>query len=256
VAASARLTTLLDRLLEILSRKSRDLSQRRKHGSDPGGLQRELVEFWLLHSVNAAIPLLRLWKTGRSPHPLQLYRGLSQLAGTLCTFNTASDPAELPPYDHLALGDCFSLLDEHIQRHLELGLSTNSLTIPLRRLQPLFFTAGIDDPRCFGSSRWVLGIRAAGSETALIRDVPARVKVSARGWIERVVSQGVSGVPLTWIPAPPSSIAPRVGVLYFSVDRQHQLFEPVRRERTVGVYVPAEIAASEIDLHVVLENPA
>ena len=102
----------------------------------------------------------------------------------------------------------------------------------------------------------MLGIKASGSETALIRDVPRKVKVSARGWIERVVSQGVSGVPLTWIPAPPSSISPRVGVLYFSVDRQHQLFEPLRKERTVGVYVPAEIQASEIDLHVVLENPA
>jgi type VI secretion system protein ImpJ len=255
-AASPRLQFLLNRLLEILASKSRELSQRRMRGSDPGGFQRELAEFWLLHSVNAAIPVLRLWKTGRSPHPMQIYLGLSQLAGTLCTFNTASDLSEIPAYDHLALGDCFAILDEHIQRHLELGLSANCVTIPLRRFQPLFFGASIDDPRCFGASRWVLALKAEGPETTLISQVPSRVKVSARDWIERVVRQAVPGVPLTWIPAPPSSVAARIGVLYFSVDREHALFDPIRKQGNIGVYVPAGIPAAEIELHVVLETRA
>lgn len=254
VAASPRLRSLLDRLLEILSGKSRDLSQRRIKGSDLRGEQRELVEFWLLHTVNSAIPLLRLWKTGRSPHPMQLYLGLSQLAAVLCTFGSASDPMDLPAYDHSALGDCFGILDQHIRRHLELGLPTNCITIPLRKFQPLFFGASISDPRCFGTSRWVLAIKADGPETTLISQVPSRVKVSARDWIERVVRQAVPGAPLTYMPIPPSSIPARLGVVYFSIDREHPLFDPVRKNNNIGVYVPGELLNVELELYVVISE--
>jgi type VI secretion system protein ImpJ len=254
VAASPRLQSLLDRLLEILAGKSRDLSKRISNGSGGGGDRRELVEFWLLHTVNSAIPLLRLWKAGRSPHPMQLYVGLSTLAGALCTFGTASDPMELPAYDHSALGECFDILDQHIQSHLELGLPTNCVTIPLRKLQPLFFGAPIDDPRCFGTSKWVLAVKADSPETTLISQVPSHVKVSARDWIERVVRQAVPGVPLSYMPVPPSSVPARIGSVYFSIDRQHQLFDPVRKNSNIGVYVPAELLNVELELHVIISE--
>jgi type VI secretion system protein ImpJ len=252
VATSPRLQFILDRLLDILAGKSRDLSERRRNGSDLRGDQRELVEFWLLHTVNSAIPLLRLWKGGRSPHPMQLYLGLASLAGALCTFASASDPIDLPAYDHSALGECFGALDEHIQRHLELGLSSNCVVIPLPKFQPLFFGATIADPRCFGKSRWVLAIKADVPETALISLIPSRVKVSAREWIERVVRQAVPGAPLTYLPVPPACVTNRIGVVYFSIDREHPLFDPVRKKNNIGIYVPAELPNVELELHVVL----
>lgn len=254
VASSPRLQFLSERLLEILAEKSRNLSQRRRNAgasasrSDP----KELVEFWLLHAVNSAIPILRLWKTGKSPHPAKLYLALSQLGGVLCTFASSSEPGNLPPYDHMALGECFTALDDHIQRHLELGLPTNCVSIPLERFQNLFFRGKVDDARCFGKSRWVLGIKADVPETSLISRVPSMVKVSAQDWIERVVRQAVPGVPLTYLPMPPASVPAQFGMVYFSIDQDHRLFDPVRSCRNVGIYVPGELVNPELELHIVL----
>jgi type VI secretion system protein ImpJ len=254
VSASSRLEARLERLIEILHEKSRSLSARRLNAalSDVRGDPRELAEFWLLHSVNSAIPVLRLRKEGKSPHPAELYRALSQLAGSLCTFAPNSEPVTLPEYDHEALGDCFAALDDHIRRHLELGLPTNCIEIPLERFQTLFHGGTVGDPRCFGPSRWVLGIRSTLPETSIIANVPGMVKVSARDWIERVVRQAVPGVPLTYMPSPPAAIRPQLETVYFSLDQNHRLFDPIRNNRNVGIYVPRDLANPELDLHVVL----
>jgi type VI secretion system protein ImpJ len=254
VSANSRLQFLLDRLLEVLSDKSRNLAERRKDAPSEmvRGDPRELVEFWLLHSVNSAIPILRQWKTGKSPHPAQLYLGLSQLAGALCTFGSDSEPATLPPYNHDALGDCFAALDEHIRAHLELGLPTNCVSITLERFQPQFFRGVIGDGRCFGKSRWVLAIKADVAETTLISRGPSLVKVSARDWIERVVRQAVPGAPLTYLPVPPASVPVRFGMVYFSIDRNHRLFEPIGTYRNIGIYIPGEFPNPEVELHIVI----
>ncbi|MCU1234742.1 MAG: hypothetical protein JWP63_2709 [Candidatus Solibacter sp.] len=254
ISACRRLEARLERLLEILHDKSRALSARRLNAAlaDVRGDPRELAEFWLLHSVNSAIPVLRLRKEGKSPHPAELYRALAQLAGSLCTFAPNSEPVTLPDYNHLALGDCFATLDDHIQRHLELGLPTNCIEIPLERFQTLFYGGAISDPRCFGTSRWILGIRSTLPETTLIGNVPGMVKVSARDWIERVVRQAVPGVPLTYLPSPPAALRPQLETVYFSLDQNHRLFDPIRNNRNVGIYVPRDLASPELDLHVVV----
>jgi type VI secretion system protein ImpJ len=254
VASSARLQFLLDRLLEILSDKSRNLSARRRRtgAMAPRGDPKELVEFWLLHSVNSAIPILRLWKTGKSPHPAQLFVALSQLAGSLCTFASNSEPASLPAYDHMALGDCFAALDDHIQRHLELGLPTNCITIPLVRFQNLFFRGAVEDMRCFGKARWILGIKADVPETSLISHVPELVKVSTQDWIERLVRQALPGAPLRYLPMPPAPVPAQFGMVYFSIDQDHRLFDPIRTHKNLGIYVHGDLVNPEVELHVVL----
>jgi type VI secretion system protein ImpJ len=256
VKSSPRLVFLLDRLLEILTDKSHNLAERRR--SSGSGMVRadpkELVEFWLLHSVNSFIPVLRLWKAGKSPHPAQLFSALSQLAGVLCSFAPDSDPGNLPGYDHMALGNCFNALDEHIQRHLELGVPTNLVSIPLVRYQNLFFRGPITDMRCFGKARWILGIKADVPETTLIAQVPVQVKVSSQDWIERVVRQSVPGAPLRYLPMPPAQVPAQFGMVYFSIDPDHRLFDPIRTQKTIGIYVPGQISNPEVELHVVVES--
>jgi type VI secretion system protein ImpJ len=78
------------------------------------------------------------------------------------------------------------------------------------------------------------------------------VKVSASNWIERVVRQAVPGAPLTYLPVPPAAIPSEFGVSYFSIDRDHPLFEPVRKFGSIGIYVPGELRNAELALHVVI----
>jgi type VI secretion system protein ImpJ len=254
VAASPRLQQIVERLLEILTEKSHLLTLRRRNAaaSEIRGDARELVEFWLLHAVNSALPVLRSWRNGNNLHPAQLYFSLSQLAGALCTFGADSRPMDLPAYDHLALGECFAATDEHIRRHLELSFPTNCLTIPLNRIHELFFQGAVGDPRCFEKSSWVLAIRADVPETVLISQSPSLVKISAKDWIERVVRSAVPGAPMIHLPVPPAAVPSKFGTVYFAIDQNHRLFEPIRTFRDIGIYVPGELANPEVELYVVI----
>ena len=272
VSTSPRLRHLLDRLLEVLTEKSRELTARRLGGAASGlrGDPNELVEFWLLHSVNAAIPCLRMWKTGRSPHPMQLFRDLSSLGGALCTFVSGSDPTRLPDYDHLALADCFNALDEHIQSHLEVSLPTNCITIPLQPFEPsldgvpgeavlhvkgaMFHGGAVQDPRGFQGARWVLSIRSAAAETRLIQDIPRLMKVSARDLIVRLVAAAMPGVPLIYLPVPPPSVPVSPDEVCFSIDAKHKFFDAITHFSNVGVAVPVVFPDAEVRLHIVMEK--
>ena len=271
--ASPYLQALLDRLVNVLSDKSRTLTENRRKGPASGlrGDPKELIEFWLLQSINSTLPVLQSWRRARSFHPYELYRELSKLAGSLCTFVANSSPATIPEYDHLALGECFKSIDQHIRQHLERNLPTNCLTIPLRGFQPVltkaspdetdanafnfaFFEADISDPRCFEPSAWILSVRSNVAETTLISRVPDLIRVSSRELIGRVASFALSGAPLSHLPVPPTSIPSGFGELYFSIDQRHRFFDAIKHFRSVGISVPAALPNTVLKLFVVVEK--
>jgi predicted component of type VI protein secretion system len=51
---------------------------------------------------------------------------------------------------------------------------------------------------------------------------------------------------------PPASVPAQFGMVYFSIDQDHRLFDPVRSCRNVGIYVPGELVNPELELHIVL----
>ncbi len=269
VSASPRLQNLLERLLGILTEKSRNLTALRRDAaaSQLRGNERELVEFWLLHTVNASLPVLRMWKAGRSPHPAQLYRDMSRLAGALCTFASDSTPMCLPEYDHEALGECFGAVDEHIRRHLELTLPTDCFSIPLQAFDPgggqtpgsggeMFLKGAVPDELCMARARWVMSVCGSASEATIINRIPDVVKISSWELIPRIVARNLPGVPFSYLPVPPPSLPPaRAGEVYFGIDTGHKFFEAVRNFRSVGFSIPSLIPNAELKLYVILDKP-
>jgi len=274
VAGSRRLSFLLNRLLEILREKSRSLTatRRKGSGSDFRADPREHIEFWLLHSINAAIPVLSMWASGRSPHPSQLFRDLSRLAGALSTFASGSTTNDLPDYDHMNLGDCFGRLDAHIRDHLEITLPTNCLAVPLTPYLPAvgtstghnlaqttgsaFFEGTITDPRCMEAARWILTVASDGPESTLITGGAQMIKVISADILGHIVAYQKSGVPLSYCQIPPPSVPSHPGDVHFSLDRNDRLFFAIRERRTIGVAIPGAIPNPRLQLHIVLDSPS
>ena len=98
-SASERLLVLVRQLIEILEQKSATLSGGSKVKPNEYST-RDLAAFWLLHSVNSGIAVLRHLWTSKRGHPEELFLELSRLAGALCTFSLDSHPRTLPLYDH------------------------------------------------------------------------------------------------------------------------------------------------------------
>ena len=74
ISASQRLMTLVQRLIEILDEKSATISR----GAGAGRAEfatREIANFWLLHAVNSALPMLRHQLVAKRGHPEELFVG-------------------------------------------------------------------------------------------------------------------------------------------------------------------------------------
>jgi type VI secretion system protein ImpJ len=254
ISASERLMLIVRRLIEILQEKSSSLARTASAKGEGEYSAGEIANFWLLHSVNSSHAALRhLWMVKRG-HPEDLFIELSRLAGALCTFSLDSHPQTLPSYDHDSPQRCFDELDRHIRMHLEITVPTNCLAIKLTRVADYFYEGDVTDTRCFGRSRWVLGVRSAVGEADLITRVPQLVKICSAKFIAELVKRAVAGLPLLHLPMPPPAVPTRLEMQYFSISKSGPFWDNVVQTARVGIYVPGDLPDPELELLVVIES--
>ncbi len=258
VSASPRLMSLLSRLVEILEEKSTAVSQEQQQqgkGRFQTGLSaRQVSQFWFLHAVNSSLTPLRHLLLSKHGHPEELFQEMSRLAGALCTFGLDAHPRSLPNYDHRRPDRCFDVLDDHIRRHLEIVVPAQAIIIPLKQTGRYFYEGEVKDQRCFGRSRWVLGIHSPIGEADLIVKAPQLLKICSAKFVPDLVKRAMAGLGLTHIQVPPSAVAAKVDSQYFTVDRSGPCWEHIMKTRMVGVYVPGELPTPEMELLVILES--
>jgi len=254
IGASQALLRLGTRLVEMLDAKSDAMLRERQASARPLAewAAREVANFWLTHTVNAATSSIRHMLRGRSAHPEQFYTELARLAGALCTFSMDAHPRDLPPYEHEDLAGTFGELDRQIRRHLEIIIPTDSIVVPLSVVAPSFHTATIADDRCFANTAtWYLGVRSSSPRADVVTGVPKLVKVCSAEHIMRLVKEGLPGLTLEHDPSPPSSLSPRIGSHYFRVLTKGPCWTLMAKTRNAGVYVPGAIAEAELELTIV-----
>lgn len=256
IGASTQLMALVARMVEMLDAKSDSMLQDRR--ADRKGVAEyathEVASFWLAHTIHASLGPLRYHRDTRAAHPEQLYVELARLGGALCTFALDAHPRTVPGYDHDRLGDCFLALERHIRTHLEVILPSSYIAVPLARQADYLYAAPINDQRCFGPSKWILGIRAAMGESEIITKATALVKICSQKHILRLVKEAYAGLTLEHIPSPPAGIAPRVDTQYFVVSRSGPCWEAIQKTKEIGIYVPEAFRSVELDLRVLLQG--
>jgi type VI secretion system protein ImpJ len=255
ISASERLMMIARRLIGILDEKSAALSRAHSGARAMAGFSsQEVAGFWFVHTINTSLAVLRHVCMAERGHPEQLYLEMARLAGGLCSFGLESHPHSLPIYNHLNLGDCFQRLDEHIREHLELVVPSNCIPITLKQTGRYFYEGTITDQRCLDRSRWIFAIRSPIGELELISGTQRLVKICSSQLLPEVVKAALPGLALSHLPVPPSAVAPKVESQYFGVSRVGSNWEQIVQTRTVGVYIPGEIPAPEIELLVILDS--
>ncbi len=257
LSASTTLTSMLRRLIDILDEKSAVIAQEQnqRNGVFQAGMsQRDVSQYWFLHALNSNVSALRHFLLSSHVHPQELFREMLRLAGALCTFVLDSHPRSLPTYNHLDTGVAFALLDEHIRRHLETMMPSKAIKIPLQAAESSIYNGAVKDERCLGPSRWILEISSPIGEADLIDRVPRLIKVCSSQFLPKLVQRALPGIVLNHLLVPPAQIAARVESQYFALNRTGPCWEHIVQTRQIGVYVPAEIPAPEINIVVLLND--
>jgi type VI secretion system protein ImpJ len=160
----------------------------------------------------------------------------------------------VPGYDPDRLDECFDALERHIRAHLEVIVPASYLSVPLSRQANYLHVGTITDPRSFGPSRWILGVRSDLGEAETIARVPQLVKICSERHILRLVKEAYAGLALEHLVAPPAAIAPRVGTQYFTIHRAGPCWEAIQKTSQIGIYVPEAFPNLELDLRIQLQG--
>lgn len=251
--ASTWLENMLRQIVEILITKSSSLGEQRRQRTTSLAdfTTSEVAVFWLLHTVNSAIPgLAHLFRTPLV-HPERLYFEMAELAGKLMTFTPDRHPKDIVKYEHEDLYLTFSILAQEIRDLLETVIPTRCVPIPLEKVRESLYAGRVLDDRLLKEAAFYLGVRAEIPEVQLIERVPRVIKVSSRDTIDVVIGSALPGVTLTHASPPPAPIPSRPKFHYFALDTNGMFWERIAGSKALAVYVPEELKDETVELYAV-----
>lgn len=253
IAASPWMVNTLRGIVEILITKSSTLGERRRQraGSLADFTTSEVAIFWLLHTVNSALPRLNHLLRTRLTHPESLYMEMAELLGELMTFATDRHPKDITPYNHEDLYGTFNYLASEIRELLEIVIPTRCVPIPLERTRESLYVGRVQDERLLAEAAFYIGVRAVVAESQLIERVPRIIKIASRDVIDAVIGSALPGVTLTHASPPPASIPTRVGFHYFALDSIGPYWDGIRGSKSLAVYVPDEFPDEKVEMYAI-----
>jgi len=253
LTAARPLSDMVRRLAEVLSAKSTTLGeQRRQKGVGVADFTTsDVANFWLLHTVNAYVPIMLHFHHVQRIHPERLYLTMARLAGELMTFVTEGHPSELPRYYHTDLTRTFTELDRKLRVLLETVVPTRCVPIPLERTKESLYIGRITDERLPSSAEFYLAVYAKMPESQLLERVPRKSKIASLDTINYLLGQALPGVLLRPAPIPPGPIPTRVGFKYFRLEKLGTYWDTIAASRNICIYFPAEFPELRLELYAV-----
>ena len=97
-------------------------------------------------------------------------------------------------------------------------MPTNFVSLPLKLVQPSIYATALDNDKYLVNTKMYLAISAETSQAEIVGKTPQLVKVCSASHIEHLVRQALPGVPLTYVPSPPSAIPVKLNYQYFSLE--------------------------------------
>lgn len=253
VGANNWLTNMLQQMVEILITKSSSLGEQRRQrtASLADFTTSEIAVFWLLHTVNSAIPALSHFFHTPLVHPEKLYLVLAELAGKMITFSTELHPKDIVKYDHEDLYYTFYNLSTQLKDLLETVIPSRCVPIPLEKITPTMYIGRIEDERLLTEAGFYLAVNAEMPESKLIEDIPRVLKIASRDVIDTVVARALPGVVLSHSNPPPAPIPTRIGFRYFMLDTAGAYWEGIKGSKVVAVYVPEKVPKEKLEMYAV-----
>ncbi len=256
IGAAPFLTAGLRRVLGAMVARQRELAAGRKQRT-AAAVEFHFTDasrFWLLHTLNASIPVLsHLVDTGKA-HPEEIYVHLASLVGALCTFSVDADPSTIPKYNYGQLGEVFEYLLARVIALLAVDSGPAYREIPLERRPDGMFVGRIPEPR-LANHEFFISVKSQLPEPIVRERVPQLLKIAGWKHIAEVVKQARHGVraEVEWTPS--SSLPLKPGILFFRMRREGPFWEEIAKSSTLALYMPNDADWKEAWLSVYAVDP-
>ncbi|WP_332879467.1 type VI secretion system baseplate subunit TssK [Massilia sp. S19_KUP03_FR1] len=252
IGATPALGRMLDGLISAMSAKIEALQRmHRKVSADTYEVSAgDMSSWWMLNIVSTANA--QLMHCARSPghHPETLYQRLLNVAGGLMTFSDRYKTADLPVYQHEALGEVFANMDTVLRDLVDTVISARYFSIPLvaDRNRTSLRRAVLDPARITPETQLCLAVNADMPGLQLVASVPNRLKLGAPDDIEHIVGSALPGIPVVHMPQVPSAVPVRPNTYYFSVSTKSALYDKALKAGALVVLALDGIPGLKMDL--------
>jgi type VI secretion system protein ImpJ len=241
LAAAPFLHNGLHRVLAAITARQRQLAQERKQ-RQAGSVDFHATDtrkFWLLHTLNGAIPLLTHLLDTPRVHPEEAYLLLATLVGQLSSFAPDADPGNLPKFNYLELGDAFEVMFARVLSLLSGSIEQHYTEIPLEHRADGMFIGKVGDPALLGQEFFV-AVKATLADALVRERFPAVMKMAGWNHIYDVVKQARFGVRVEIEWSPPGALPLKPGILFFRVRREGPFWDEIVKTATIALYIPNE----------------
>ena len=256
VSAAPFLTSGLQRVLTGVSARQRQLSADRSQ-RQTGNVEfhsSDARKFWLLHTLNGALPALSHAVDSGRHHPEEIYLALTALAGQLCTFAVDADPLSLPKFNYLELGLVFEELFARVLSLLSGGIEQAYVEIPLEHRQDGMFIGKVPEPSLF-SYEFFVAVQSKLSEALVRERVPAVLKMASWNQVYEVVKQARHGVRMEIEWNPSGALPLRPGQCMFRVRREGPFWDDIVKSSSLALYLPVDADWSGTTMSLFAVNP-
>ena len=234
--AAPQLVRKVSELLSRLNARAEDLSaQRRLRGEALEFQASDLLNFWLLHTLNSHIPKLRHLLTVPNVHPERLYAELLGLFGSLLVFQPSAS-REAAPYLHDAIGECFSTLIAQLYALLGVIVRERYTLIPLKQNRNAW-DGHVNDQKLLEAAHIYL-VATGDLPRAEFERLPSACKMADSSRVESLARTANPGLTLVPVARPPSPVPVRKDAVYFAIKAEGPLWQEIRRSGQIGVFVP------------------
>lgn len=252
LAANDYLVGIARRLVERVAAKASAVSGTRRQRNQ--GLAdfsvTDVAGFWLLYTLNTHLPSLRHLYEVRRGHPAALWEAMIALAGALTTF--AAAPTPLPTYDHLRLGDVFTLLDARVHELLDTAVPDTAIARALRVVRHSVHAVAVEQQSWLQAPQWYLAVAASLRPIDVVNKVVSGCKVASSDVVDTLIRQALAGVELVHVAQPPAGLPIKVDQQYFVLRRTGPAWDAIERARNLAVWVPADLGDARLELIVQL----
>jgi type VI secretion system protein ImpJ len=201
----------------------------------------EIADFLLLQAINRYEPLVAHCASGGATHPEQLYQLFSSAAGELATFTTSAKRVTvMGGYRHERLQESFAPVIAALRAAFSAEMQQMAISIPIEPKKFGLNVAPVADRSLFGTSVFVLAVRADMPAEELRKRFPAQLKIGPVEKIRDLVNLQLPGLPVQPIPVAPRQIPYHAGYVYFELDQTNELWGQLKTSGGVALHVSGD----------------
>jgi type VI secretion system protein ImpJ len=252
IGASSFLVSGFRRVLTAMITRHRVLSESRRQRTAASVVfeASDAAKFWMLNTLNDAIPEFSHFVDQQTVHPEQAYLALARFIGRMSTFAVDSGPSGVPKFSYLGLGDVFEPMFARALSLLEAVLAERFVEIPLEHRQDGMYMGKIEDVELFGH-HFFLAAFGAMPENEIRDRLPKLSKIASWNNVGSILQSAVNGLRLEPSYQPPGALPIKPGVVFFAMDKTTGFWSDVQMTRTIALYYPLPKEAVSIKLYAV-----